>query len=148
MENSIEIIQILKVVLLEFPLWLSRLQTWLVSTRMRIWSLASLSGLRVQHFCELWRRLQTWLGSCVAVAVAVAGSCSSHPTPNLGTSICHRCDPKKLKTNKQTKVVYYVIQQSCLCVGFCKRYNHCLKEISALLCSLQHYHNSQDMGTI
>ena len=29
---------------------------------------------------------QTWLGSCVAVAVAVAGSYSSNLTPSLGTS--------------------------------------------------------------
>ena len=30
----------------EFPLWLSRLQTWPVSMRMRVQSLASLSGLK------------------------------------------------------------------------------------------------------
>ena len=35
------------------------------------------------------------------VAVAVAGSYSSGQTPNLGTSICCRCNPKKQKTNKQ-----------------------------------------------
>ena len=38
------------------PLWLSRLQTHLASMRMQIWSLASLSGLRIQHCCELWCR--------------------------------------------------------------------------------------------
>ena len=32
-------------------------------------SLASLSGLRIQHCPELWCRSQTWLGSRVAVAV-------------------------------------------------------------------------------
>ena len=39
---------------------------------MRTWvqSLASLSGLRIWRCHELWCRLQTWLGSCVAVAVA------------------------------------------------------------------------------
>ena len=51
---------------------------------------------------ELWCRLQTWLGSCVAVAVGYAGSCSSDLTPSLGTSRCHRCGHK----NKQTKNRY------------------------------------------
>ena len=38
---------------------------------MRLWvrSLASLSGLRFWHCCELWCRLQMWLRSDVAVAV-------------------------------------------------------------------------------
>ena len=38
---------------------------------MRTWvqSLALLSGLRIQHYCELWCRLQTVLGSHIAVAV-------------------------------------------------------------------------------
>ena len=51
--------------------------------------LASLSGLRIQHCCE---RSQMWFGSgaVVAVAVAVAGSCSSNSTPSLGTSICQQ----------------------------------------------------------
>ena len=37
---------------------------------MGLWvpSLASLSGLRIRHCCELWCRLQTRLGSGVAVA--------------------------------------------------------------------------------
>ena len=53
----------------EFLLWLSRLQTRLVSTRIWVQSLALLSGLRIQHFHELWYRSQTRLRSCVAVAV-------------------------------------------------------------------------------
>ena len=32
-------------------------------------SIPSLYGLRIQHCCELWCRLQTWLRSCVAMAV-------------------------------------------------------------------------------
>ena len=45
---------------------------------MRVQSLALLSGLRIQCCREPWRRSQTWLRSliAVAVAVAVAGSCS------------------------------------------------------------------------
>ena len=41
---------------------------WLGTTRFRVQSLASLSGFRIWHCCELWCRPQTWLGSGVAVA--------------------------------------------------------------------------------
>ena len=37
--------------------------------RLQIPSLASLSGLRIQHCPELWCRSQMWLRSCIAVAV-------------------------------------------------------------------------------
>ena len=52
---------------------------------------------------ELWYRLQTWLRSWVAVAVALASSCSfsSNLTPRLGPSICCRCSPKKQNKTKQ-----------------------------------------------
>ena len=53
----------------EFPLWLSGLQAWPVSMRMRVRSLALFSGLRISCCCELWCRSQTWLGSHVAMAV-------------------------------------------------------------------------------
>ena len=36
---------------------------------MRVQSLASLSGLRIQHCCELWYRSQMQLRSHIAVAV-------------------------------------------------------------------------------
>ena len=58
---------------------------------MRLW-VPSLASLRIQRCCELWCRSQTWLG--YGVAVAVAGSWSSHSTPSLGSSICHGCSPK------------------------------------------------------
>ena len=38
-----------------------------------------------------------------SVAVAVASSCSSNSTPSLGTSVCCRCGPKKIKTTTTTK---------------------------------------------
>ena len=75
---------------------------WLESMRLWVWSLASLSGLRIWCCCELQCRSQMWLGPHVPVAVAQAGSCSSDLTPRLGTSICLRCSPKR-QTNKQTK---------------------------------------------
>ena len=51
---------------------------WLVSMRMQVGSLASLSGLMIWYCYELWCRSQTHLGS--GVAVAVAGSYSSDST--------------------------------------------------------------------
>ena len=68
--------------------------------RFQVRSLASLSGLRIWCFCELWCRLQTRLSSLIAVAVAWTGSCSSHSTPSLGTSVCLGCS-KKIKDKKK-----------------------------------------------
>ena len=70
---------------------------------MRLWvqSLALLSVLRIQCCCELWCRLQTRLGSCVAVAVVKAGGYSSNWTPSLGTSICRGSDPRNGKKMKK-----------------------------------------------
>ena len=72
---------------------------------MRMWgqSLVSLGKLRI-HCHELWCGSQMWLRSCVAVAVAVAGSCSSDSTSSLGTSICHdylALKKKKVKRKKE-----------------------------------------------
>ena len=63
--------------------------------RLQLWSLASLSGLRIWHCRELWYKLQMQLRSGITVAVAQAGSYSSDSTPSLRTSICHRRGPKK-----------------------------------------------------
>ena len=62
----------------------------IVSVWMWVQSLVLLSGLRIWHGCKLGHRSQIWLGSGIAVAVAVvwAGSCSADSTPSLGTSIC------------------------------------------------------------
>ena len=59
--------------------------------RLRVRSLALLLGLRIWRCRELWCGSQTWLRSCVAVAVAQASSCGSDSTPSLGTSVSHRC---------------------------------------------------------
>ena len=42
----------------------------IVSMRMQVQSLASISGLRIWHCCKLWRGSQMWLESEVAMAVA------------------------------------------------------------------------------
>ena len=63
--------------------------------------LVSLSGLRIWWCHELWGRLQTQLGSRIAVAMAKAGGYSSNWTPSLGISICCRWGPKKTKKKRQ-----------------------------------------------
>ena len=67
-------------------------QIRLVSTRLQVGSLASLSPLRIWR---VPRRSLTQLGSGIALAVAQNGDYSPDSTPGLGTSMCHRCGPKK-----------------------------------------------------
>ena len=73
----------------------------LVTMRLRVWSLASLSGLRIWRCRELWCRLQTWLGSC-----AVASSCSSASTPCLGTSVCMSVALKSKKISSYKRAIF------------------------------------------
>ena len=82
---------------MEFPLWLSGLRTDMVSVRMWVQALATLSGLRIWCCHKLWHWSQMWLRSRAAVAVVEAGSgsCSFDSAPNLGPSICCRRGPKK-----------------------------------------------------
>ena len=67
--------------------------------RLRVRSLASLSGSGIQRGDELRCGSQTQLGSCMAVAVVQAGGYSSDSTPSLGTSLCQRevLKSKKIK---------------------------------------------------
>ena len=64
------------------PILAQRKQIQLGTMSLRVRSLASLSGLRIRRrLCrELWCRLQTRLGSCVAVALVWAKSNSSDST--------------------------------------------------------------------
>ena len=61
-------------------------------------------GLDLLNPDELWCRLQTWLGSRIAVAVVEARSYSSDWTPSLGTSTCCGCGPKK-SNKKKRKII-------------------------------------------
>ena len=47
-----------------------------------------------------WVKDPVWLGSGVAIVVLSAGDHSSYLTLSLGTSICHRCGPKKQNCKK------------------------------------------------
>ena len=70
--------------------------------RMWVWSLASLSGLRMQGGSELCCRSQTRLGSHVAGAGAGAAATAPDSTLSLGTTICHGCSPKHTHTHTHT----------------------------------------------
>ena len=83
------------------PIMAQRKRIWLGAMSLWVWSLTSLSGLRIWRCCELWCRLQMQLRSGIAVAVAYASGYSSDSTPSLGTSICHGCSPKKFKRQKK-----------------------------------------------
>ena len=84
------------------PVLAQQKQIWLGTMRLRVWFLASLSGLRIQCCCELWCRLKMQLRSHVAVAVVQACSCSFDWTPSLGTSYAEGTALKNQnqKTNK------------------------------------------------
>ena len=64
-------------------------------------SIPGLAQVKDPTLPQLWFRSQTWLGSCVTMAVVWAGGCSSDLTPSLGSSICHRCGPKNQTKTKQ-----------------------------------------------
>ena len=68
-----------------------------------------LSGLRIRHCHELWRRPKMRLGSGVAVAVVQASSCNSNWTPGLGTSICRGRSPKKTKDKKKERKKMFLV---------------------------------------
>ena len=79
-------------------------QTQLVSMRIRVRSLASLSGYRIPSCHELWCRLQTWLGSrwlwlwCRPAAVALIRPLDGEPPYAVGVA-----QKKKKKKKKKEK---------------------------------------------
>jgi len=80
---------------------------------MHVLSLGALRRLRIRHCSELWCRSQMWLGSRVAVPVAVAGSCSSDSTPSLGASVCCKCSPKKKKKKEEEELQREHLKPNC-----------------------------------
>lgn len=76
---------------------------------MCVQSLTSFTGLRIQRCWELCCRLQTWLGSSIAVAVVYNGSCSSDLTLSQGTSTCLGYGPKKKKEREREREPLYLL---------------------------------------
>ena len=91
---------ILRCSFLGVPIVAQQRQIQLVSMRMRVRSLASLSGLRVWRCCELWCRSQIELGSRVVVAMVQAGTCSYDSALSLGTSYAAGTALKSKKKKK------------------------------------------------
>ena len=87
----------------EFLSWLSGYRTRLASMRTQVPSLASLTGLRIQHCCELWCRSKMRLGSGVAVALVLASGYSSDWTPQPGNLYMPQVQPYKAKKKKKKK---------------------------------------------
>ena len=56
-------------IMAEVPIVAQWKQIWLASRKTQVWPLASLSGLRIWHWCELWCRSQMQLRFYIAVAV-------------------------------------------------------------------------------
>ena len=83
------------------PTVAQQLKKWLVSTRTQVWSLALLSGLRICSCRELWCRLQTWLGSCDAVAVATVPIWPLAWEPPYVSSTAWKQQKKKRKEKKK-----------------------------------------------
>ena len=93
----------------EFPLWLSRLRTWLISMRMGVQSLTSLSGLRSWHCCKLQCRSKVqldlallWL--CCRLAAADPIWPLAWKLPNAtGVALKARKEKEKKRKKKPTK---------------------------------------------
>ena len=68
----------------EFPLWLSMLWTRLVSVRMWVPSLASLSGFSIRCCCKLCHGSHMWLRSCVSGLWCRSAAAAPISTSSLG----------------------------------------------------------------
>ena len=111
-------------------MWFGRLQTLLVSIRIQVQSLASLSRLRIQHCSELCCRLQMQLGLHITVVVVEAGNCTSDLTPSLGISLCHRYGTKKRQSSNQSIYVQVNLE---------KIYGNISLSANHLVYSIYHY---------
>ena len=73
---------------------------------MQVQSMASLSGLRSRCCCELWCRSETWLSSCIVVAV-VAATAPIQPLawePLHATSAALKRQEDKRKEKKRKEI--------------------------------------------
>ena len=102
---------IFKIVLQEFPSWLSSYGTQLVSMRIKVQSLALLSGSRICCCHEMWCRSQMQPGSRIAVTVMQAGGYSSIQPPAWKPSYIASTALKRQKTkNKIKNNLFFIIR--------------------------------------
>ena len=92
------------------PIVAQQKQIWLVPMRMRVRSLASLSGSGIQHCCELWCRSQTQLRShsCCGCGVDPAAVV---PTEPLAWELPYAMGvvlQSKKKKSVQSEIVYFL----------------------------------------
>ena len=90
----------------DFPSWLSGKNLTRIH-KDEVQSLASLSGLRIQHYHEPWYRSQTRLGSCMALA----GGYSSNSIPSQEPLYARGAALKKAKKKKREKFLDYSFTQ-------------------------------------
>ena len=103
----------------EFLLWLSGLRTWFIFMRMQVWSLASLSGLRICR-CHVWYRSQMLLGFDIAAALIwpLAWEC-----PYAAGVAIKKTKPHKYQTMFQVIPGGWLPpQMSILCIFSCLSY--------------------------
>ena len=92
----------------EFPLWLSGYRIWLGTMRLRVWSLASFSELRIQHCCRLWCSCRhssdmalLWLWHRPAAAAPIH-SLAWEPAHATGVALKRPKENKTKQKNKKT----------------------------------------------
>ena len=113
------------------PIVAQQKQIWLASMRTWVWSLASLSGLRIQHCRELWCRWKTQLWSevlwlwCRPAAVAPIQPLAWEPPYVTGADLKSKTQKQKQKTNKQNQISWCV-DSFCNDTGFILFYFICL----------------------
>ena len=96
-----------------FAQWVKKLKE---STRMLVQSLATISGLRMQHCFRVYQTSKMCLRTNVVMAVAQANTWSSDLTPSSGTSICQcGCEKKKRERKRDDLIVCLLaIFRACL----------------------------------
>ena len=80
----------------------------LVSMKMQVQSLALLSGLSIWHCHKLWCKSQTWLRSCIAVAVAHIQPLARELSYPAGLAL-----KRKEKTKQKTWFDFLLLIVSC-----------------------------------
>ena len=83
---------------------------WLVFVRTQVWSLASLSGLRILHCRELRCRSQMCSDLALLCRWHRPATTVLNSSLSLGTSICWGCGPKKTKKKNKNKNNFFFFQ--------------------------------------